>query len=260
MFNFENPKNPNRKKGKDYQLSENSKLTNADFAYSNKLASKIYGLLKIVQKESCETGSYRRFSQAVYAAVRNDREHGLGQLKLGYGSVEPLKKFRIAKKTNWQSFFVNNPTADFDAAKGALRVTIPPISERELNCFPERTTKVVLRMHCIQVSIDDENEVTAVSSKELIMAIKEKMVSRSVYFSVKDKPNVLLLCLVTVRVWLKSTYDKTDFLSNNMKFMTAEIFDALLIRNGQLCQFEDIKQSDIRPPTLPDSDEGEDWV
>jgi hypothetical protein len=260
MFNFENPKNPNRKKGKDYQLSENSKLTNVDFAYSNKLASKIYRRLKILQKGSCDPDSFMRLSQVVYQAVRNDQEHELGQLQLGYGSVEPLKEFRISKKTSWQTFFMNYPTAYFEEEKGELCLAIPSISARELNHFPERTNKVVLNMHCIQVSIGDENLVTVVSSKELIITNKEDVHARSVYFPIKDKSNVVLLCVVTVRIWLMSTDDKTNFLSDNTKFMTAEIFDALLIRNGQLCQFEEMKQSDIKPPELPDSDERMDWV
>lgn len=259
MFNFERPKNPYRKKGKDYNLSDNSKLTSIDFSYSRKLASRIYSILKILENEPRQTDTFSRFANQVYQAVRNDQLHELGQLKLGYGSVESLRNFRFSKKNSWQSFFRNYPTADFQSDKGEVCLTMPPTYAREFHLFPERASKVIVRMHCIQISIDNENRLEHCSSKELIITNDEDRDSRSIRFSIKDKPNVLLLCLASVRVWLVSAQGEDEFLSNNKVYMTAEIFDALLIRDGQLCHFVEQKLPDITPPMSSDSDDELDW-
>ncbi|MEJ5146205.1 MULTISPECIES: hypothetical protein [Sphingobacterium] len=260
MFDFEKPKNPYRKKGKDYNLSENSKLAGADFAYSNTLASRIYKQMKIIQDDSAKYESFLRLKKKLYMVIRNDRQHDLGQLKLGYGNINPLKNFRFSPKTSWQTFFMNYPTTNFDAEKEELCISTPPILARELDTLPERVRKVILKMHIIKVSIDDENTVDISSSKELVIVKGDDVESRSVIFSIKDKPNVLLLCVATVRMWLLSTDRKEEFLTLNTKYMTAEIFDAILIRNGQICKFEEETNKESRPSEFPDSDEELDWV
>ena len=69
MFDFEKPKNPYRKKGKDYNLSDNSKLAGADFAYSNTLASRIYRQMKIIQDDSAKYESFLRLKKKLYMAL-----------------------------------------------------------------------------------------------------------------------------------------------------------------------------------------------
>lgn len=260
MFDFEKPKNPYRKKGKDYNLSENSKLAGVDFAYSNTVASRIYKQMKIIQDDSAKYDAFLRLKKKLYMAVRNDCEHDLGQLKLGYGNIKPLNNFRFSKKTNWQTFFMNYPTANFDVEKGELCISTPPILARELDTLPERVRKVILKMHIIKVAIDDENTVDVSSSKELVIVKGDDVESRSVIFSIKNRPNVLLLCVATVRMWFLSTDHKEEFLTLNTKYMTAEIFDAILIRNGQICKFEEETNKESHPPEFPDSDEELDWV
>lgn len=260
MFNFKNPKNPYRKKGKNYRLSENSKLTGADFGYTRKLASQIYKIMQLIQNESCKNDTYTRFSKVLYKVVRNDQVHELGKLQLGYGNVAPLKGFRFFKKTNWHNFFMNKPTAELDIEKGAIRFAIPPIFVGEFNKFPKRMRKVIIKMHCIQISVGDENIIELNSSKELVMTGVDNINSRSVYFAVKDSVNVVVLCIATVRIWLHSLDSKEEFLSFDSKFMTAEIFDALVIHDGQLCHFEEEEFSDVKPPEFPNLDEEVDWV
>ena len=110
------------------------------------------------------------------------------------------------------------------------------------------------------MAIDDENTVDVSSSKELVIVKGDDVESRSVIFSIKNRPNVLLLCVVTVRMWLLSTDHKEEFLTLNTKYMTAEIFDAILIRNGQICKFEEETNKERHSPEFPDSDEELDWV
>ncbi|UZJ65796.1 hypothetical protein OKW96_06430 [Sphingobacterium sp. KU25419] len=66
--------------------------------------------------------------------------------------------------------------------------------------------------------------------------------------------------MATVRIWLESVNGKEEFLSFNSKLMTAEIFDALVIRDGQLCYFEEQKFSDMKTPEFPELNEGVDWI
>ncbi|UIR56071.1 hypothetical protein LZQ00_17630 [Sphingobacterium sp. SRCM116780] len=260
MFNFAKPKNPYRKKGKDYNLSENSKLTANDFAYSAKLASSIYKVFKSLQRESCKSDTFSRFKKVVYQTIRNDQEHMLGQLRLGYGSVSPLKGFRFSKKSNWQSFFLNYPTIYFDAQKGEVRIAIPPILIHDFNKFPSRISKIIMKMHCFQVAIDSENTIEFNSSKDLLLQQGDNMPSRSVVFSTKNKADVLLLCVGTLQTWLLSADGQEEFLSYNSSLMTAEIMDALLIRDGQLCSFAEERLDDLKPPILPVTNDEVDWI
>jgi len=178
---------------------------------------------------------------------------------LGYGNINPLKNFRFSPKTSWQTFFMNYPTANFDVEKVELCISTPPILARELDALPERVRKVILKMHIIKVAIDDENTVDISSSKELVIVKGDDVESRSVIFSIKDRPNVLLLCVATVRMWLLSTDRKDEFMTRNTKYMTAEIFDAILIRDGQICQFEEETNKESNPRVFPD-DEEVNWV
>lgn len=259
MSNFENPKDPNRYKGKEYKLSENSKLAGADFAYSGKLSSKIYKLMRILQLQPCETDTYSRFSRQLYEAVRNDQKHELGKLQLGFGSVAPLRNFRFSKKNSWQSFFRNYPIVNFEPEQGEVSVTLPPIYAKEFHLFPKRTSKVGVRMHFIQISIDVENRLEYCSSKELIITNDQDIESLSIRFSINGKSDLLLLCIASVRIWLVPVHGNDEFLSTNKAYMTAEIFDTLLIRDGQLYHFAEQKLPDISPPTSPDSNEELDW-
>lgn len=255
MSNSENPNDRNKRD--EYNLSENSRLAGIDFVYSNKIASKIYAKMKVLEKDSCQSDTYSRLKKVLYQAVRNDQVHELGQLQLGFGDLRSLKGFRFSKKTSWNTFFMNNPTAKFDQEKARVGLAIPTIYAREFNRFPEKTSKAVLRFHCIYVSLNGECIIESRSSKELV--VRDGVNSRSVYFPIKETSTILILCIGSVHTWLFSNNLESEFLSRNNLFMTAEIFDALLIQDGKLCHFEENKLPDINPPEYPDANDDLDW-
>lgn len=58
---------------------------------------------------------------------------------------------------------------------------------------------------------------------------------------------MVAFCVVTVRICLQAVNSKEEFLSFDRKHIIAEIFDALVICDGQLSHFEEQKFPDIKP-------------
>ncbi|WP_343562325.1 hypothetical protein [Sphingobacterium sp.] len=248
-----------RKHGEAYDLSENSKLTGLDFTYNCKLAGRLYKILKPIQPQACERSTYIRLQDALYAAVRKDREHDLGSLRLGYGSVLPLKGFRYSKRGSWNNFFMNYPSVHFDEARQQVKIRLQWIGVRKFNSIHERLEKLDLKIHCIVIQLDDRNTLFHQASKTLELKKEDHNVDRGVTFTLEDCRDAVILCMASVRCWLTTLDGREEFMSNSSTLMTGEIFDALLIRGGKLTIFPEEKSDKLPPPILPGQDDEVDW-
>ncbi|MDM1293809.1 hypothetical protein HX021_05815 [Sphingobacterium sp. N143] len=260
MFgSFENPKNPNRKQGKDYNVSELSQLAGDDFKYTNKLASRLYKLLKPIQERSCDRFTYTRLQKALYKAVRNDQSHDLGSLRLGYGDVSSLKGFRFSLKTSLGKFFVNNPASKFDKGKNSIEVRVPLDSLQKFENINSRLAKLVIKLYCIVIQINDRNDMEIHVSKNLELQRDHVRKDRTVSFSLGDRQDVVILCLCTIRCWLMEANEKDTFLSNDATLMATELVDAILIRDGELLTFSQEDSNDLLPPLRSNDGDEIDW-
>lgn len=248
-----------RKRGDAYDLSENSELTGLDFTYNCKLASRLYQILKSIQPRACGRSTYIRLQNVLYKAVRNDREHDLGSLRLGYGSVLPLKGFRYSKRVSWSNFFMNHPMVHFDEAQQQVRVQLHLAGLRKFNTIHERLVKIDIKIYCVVVQLDDRNTLFHHSSKTLELRKGDHKVDRRITFTLKDCRDAVILCLATVRCWLASPDGKDEFMSNSSTLMAGEVFDALLIRGGKFTVFPEEKSDKLPPSILPSDDDEVDW-
>ncbi|TWI15945.1 hypothetical protein [Sphingobacterium siyangense] len=256
MFNlFESPKNPNRKKGEGYKVSEFSQSAGDDFARNNILASRLYKTLKPIQPFACTRSTYTRLQVALYKAVRNDQIHDLGSLKLGYGDVSPLRGFRFSLKTSLGRFFVNKPVAYYNEDENKVEIRSSLKSILKFESIHERLAKLVIKKYCILIQLDEPNAITVMSSKDLDLKQGHSLEDRSVFFPLKDNINVLVLCLSTVRCWLKTPDEAEQFLSNDTTLMTAEVIDVILIRDGKCMFFPEKEANKMLPPIQPSDDE-----
>lgn len=248
-----------RKRGEAYVLSENSKLTGLDFTYNSNLASRLYQILKPMLRAACERTTYLRLQNALYAAVRNDREHGLGSLRLGYGSVLPLREFRYSKRVSWSNFFMNHPVAHFDETRQQIQVQLPLAGLRKFDLIHERLAKIDIKIYCVVIQLDDRNTIFYHVSKTLELRKEDHKVDRGITFTLGDCKDAVILCLGTVRCWLTSPDGNEEFMSNNSTLMTGEVFDAILIREGKETIFPEEKSYKLPPPILPGDDDEVDW-
>jgi len=242
---------PKRKHRSDYSVSEYSKLTGCDFAYNNRLSSRLYDMLKVIQRIACNRSTYIRLQGALYKAVRDDRIHDLGSLRLGYGDVSPLKGFRFSLKTSLGRFFMNAPVAEFNEEKNSLEMRISLRSLHRFSNVQERLAKLLIKMYCIVIQVNEQNNMAIHASKDLELLSDHPPEDRSIFFPLQGSENAVVLCLVTVRSWL-TTPDGTDqFLSNDSTLMTGEVFDAMLIRDGKRVIFPKEVSKGIPPPIQP---------
>jgi hypothetical protein len=257
MANF----SQNRRKGSsgNYNISQLSRLVNDDFAYSNKLAGRLYKILKPIQQMACTRSTYKDFLDALYKAVRNDQSHDLGSLRLGYGDVSDLKGFRFSAKTSLRKFFINNPVADFKEGMKSVEIRVPLESLLKFASVHERLSKLQIKIYCITIQVNDRNDIGVYASKDLELLIDHSRKERAVHFPLKDSEHAVILCLATVRSWLTALDDAEQFLSNDTALMTAEMFDAMLIRDGKRIVFPKEDSNAMLPP-IQDDDGGEiDW-
>lgn len=248
-----------RKRGDAYELSENSKLTGLDFTYNCNLASRLYQILKSILRVACERSTYLRLQNVLYEAVRNDREHDLGSLRLGYGSVIPLKGFRYSKRVSWNNFFMNHPVVHFDEAQQQVQVQLHLVGIRKFELIHERLVKIDIKIYCVVIKLDDRNTIFYHSSKTLELRKEDHKVNRGITFALEDCKDAVILCLATVRCWLTTPDGREEFMSNGGTLMTGEIFDALLIRGGKHTIFTEEKSDKLPPPILPSHDDEVDW-
>ncbi|MND64100.1 hypothetical protein D3C87_579220 [compost metagenome] len=242
-----------------YVLSENSRLAGLDFTYNSGLASRLYQILKSIQPRACERSTYIRLQNILYEAVRNDRVHDLGSLRLGYGSVLPLKGFRYSKRVSWNNFFMNHPVAHFDEAQQQVQVQLHLAGLRKFELIHERLTKIDIKIYCVIIKLDDRNTLFHHASKTLELRKGDHKADRRITFTLEDCKDAVILCLGTVRCWLTSPDGQDEFMSNGGTLMTGEIFDALLIRGGKHTIFPEEKSDKLPPPILPSHDDEVDW-
>lgn len=260
MFNtFEHPKNPFRKRGTDYPVSKKSQLAGDDFGYSNALCSRLYGELKPIQRMACTRSTYRGLQDRLYQAIRNDRVHELGSLRLGYGDVSPLKGFRFSEKISLNRFFINSPVVHFNPQKSSVEMQIDLNSLRSFEDIHDRLVKLVLKMFCIVIQVDDKNEIRGHASKDLELSQDHIREKRTALFSLPDTRDAVILCMGTVRCWLSSPDAQDEFLSNNTNLMTGEVIEAILVRDGERVVFEDKVSTELKPPIQPHDDDV-DWI
>ncbi|MGE8426456.1 MAG: hypothetical protein ACN6O7_01225 [Sphingobacterium sp.] len=250
----------NRKgSNENYKISQLSRLVNNDFAYSNKLAGRLYKILKPIQQMACSRSTYKEFLDALYKAVRNDQSHDLGSLRLGYGDVSDLKGFRFSAKTSLGKFFINTPVADFKEEKKSIEIRVPLGSLRKFACIHERLSKLQIKIYCIAIQINDQNDIATYASKDLELLNDHSRKERTVHFPLKDSEHAVILCLATVRSWLTVLDGAEQFLSNDTSLMTAEMFDVLLIRDGKKIVFPKEDSNDMLPPNSANDDSEIDW-
>jgi len=247
------------KQGVSYELSENSRLAGLDFTYNSGLTSRLYQILKSIQPRACERSTYIRLQNVLYEAVRNDRVHDLGSLRLGYGSVLPLKGFRYSKRVSWNNFFMNHPVAHFDEAQQQVRVQLHLVGLRKFNLIHEKLRKIDIKIYCVVIQLDDRNTIFYHSSKVLELRQEDHKVDRGITFTLEDCKDVVILCLGTVRCWLTSPDGCDEFMSNSSTLMTGEIFDVILIRGGKHTIFPEEKSDKLPPPISQSHDDEVDW-
>lgn len=249
-------KNSKIKQREDYNINKFSHLAGNDFAYNNILSSCLYKVLKPIQPMACNRSTYIRLQNALYKAIRNDRTHDLGSLRLGYGDVSALKGFRFSPKTSLGKFFVNMPVADFKEEKKSVEIRVSLKSLRKFASVHERLSKLQIKIYCIAIQVNDRNDIAVYASKDLELLSDHNRKERAILFPLKDSKHAIILCLATVRSWLKTHDAKELFLSNDTALMTAEVIDVMLIRDGKHIRFPKEDAKDISPPPiLPDDDE-----
>ncbi|WP_324757473.1 hypothetical protein [Sphingobacterium thalpophilum] len=256
---FPGSKDPNRKKGEDYLVSEQSQLAGSDFAYNSTLSSRLYRELKSLQRTACNRSTYRRLQNALYEAVRNDQIHDLGSLRLGYGDVSPLKGFRFSLKTSLSRFLMNNPAASFNEEKKSVEMRIALKDLHSFEAIHARLARLVIKMYCIVIQVDNSNEITMQASRDLELQRDHVRTERTAHFSLKNIEDAVILCLCTVRSWLKSPDGKDEFLSNDSTLMTAEVIDAISVRDGHRVVFSGKKDGDIQPDIQANNDDEVEW-
>lgn len=259
MFAFDKPKNPYRKKGGDYDLSENSRLAAQDFAYSNKLAKRIYPVFKIIQARACSRSTYSNLSKRIYSAVRNDRSNDLGCLRIGYGSLAPLIGLRFSSNSSWQTFFINKPHIVFDTDSSSLMVCLPEIRSRDMKKKSSRISKIGIQLHLICIDVDREEHIKHIQSKLLLWSIDGDMPSRTAKFALNVSKDKVLLLVAAVNCWLFDPSGIDEFKSNDARYIAAECLAALLIKDGKLQVFNDQESPVQCHPHDFDGSDDVDW-
>ncbi len=246
-----------RKRGAQYNLSENSKLVNVDFTYTSQMSSKIYQHGKKIWPEMAGRPVFNRFAKKVGQLVRLDEEHELGQLRIGYGNSSALKDFRWNKKRTFSGLVPWQTEILYDEGQGAVLLKIIDDKLWSFSSLDKRVSSLCVRYHALKVPFELEDEIDFIYSGELQVFPGKEPPAKETMFPTPNWDNCLIIVTGVVRCRLWHANGKDDYLSNSQAFMAADILEVFRIRDGKL--MKDVVRESI-PMQTPIPEGGTEWV
>lgn len=246
-----------RKRGKEYRSSENTKLSGQDFAYANKITSKIYHALTKTSEIKKNRALYQRLLRKVIKIIRADEVHELGQLRIGFGNIQDLVGFRLNERKSIEGLVHWLPKIDFGIAPPTISIHVPEITETTLHSLPQSVVRTETKFHVFKIPIETTEEVAHLSTKYLIHLRHSTIPSRTARLSLDGWDNCLILVVGMVHCYLWSESEKEEFMTLNQQLMACDILAIYGLRDGKLIQdrpYEEIQKQ------LPSQDQGVDWA
>lgn len=246
-----------RKRGKEYRLTENSKMANQDFGYVNKIASKIYRLCKGICPEMLDRGVYQQLIRKVMESVRSDETHELGDLRIGHGPIQSLRHFQLNSKRSWSGYLPFAAKVTCDLEKGQVKIVIPSSSDWLPKKYDPRVSKLSIRFHLLKIPFEWTQEAGVLSTQELLIEPASQTRAKTALLRIDGWDNCALIIVGTVNTYFWEKNDQTrDYITGNKNFFAAEFIEVFGLREGTL-----IEAPSPAPPTASNTvqDEGASW-
>jgi len=242
-----------KKKESIYNLSENSKKSNADFKSANQLASAIYAVFKKLLDRSASRNQYQRLNKLIIKILHSDSKDFLGKRKLYQGNVTLLKGFRLNPYTRWDSLIHVQPLIIVSPVDKTLNIHLPVIEAKDV-VVPPRASKLVLQFACCEVDADSISVNTHISAK-LILPLEQNIVlskAKRMSMHLPEMEGKILLVTLIIRTYLYDNYGHdqhtpAEFLSNDRKYYAGEILEVFYVKDGYLVTYEENKTEKLRP-------------
>lgn len=246
-----------RKRGADYNLSENTIRANVDFTYASRVSSKIYQHGKKIWPEMAGRPVFNRLTEKVSQLVRMDEENELGPLRIGYGNSSTLKDFRWNKKRTFSGLVPWQTEIRYREDQRDISVKILDDKLWSVSSTDQRISSLCIRYHALKVPFELDDEIDFLYSKELQVFPGKEPPAKETKFSVQNWDNCLIIVTGVVRCRLWHADGKEDYLSNSQAFMAADILEVFRIRNGKFMRDVVRESTSVEKPT---QEGGTDWV
>jgi hypothetical protein len=246
-----------RKKGKDYQLHENSARSGSDFAYANSITKRIYGVSKNLVELLRSQSIYRRLQRIVMKALREDEINPLGKLRLGNGNSGVFKGFSFNENRSWDGLVRWLPIITYDEAQNTVSFNIPAQSDSSLQSLPKPISKAEVKFYTLSLPFELDEEYALSATKILTLKPNQGQISRVTNLPLSKMDNCLILIFGIVRCHLWESSGNTDFLSGNKDYLVSDIVEVFRIKDGRLIEDKAVSKRPAVPSVM--EDQGSDW-
>jgi|GEM_PF-5604401 len=235
-------KNKSTKKGEDYVLSTNSKLSGLDFSRAMGWASKIYAPLKQNESWLCNDVVFRRLKKLLLELCATNDIHAVGSRKLCGTDIDKLKKWRVNNYRQWNEYLHFKPSLSVNPKYGEVVLTLNDFM-LEKDSLPTRACAAAMRFYLIFLNEEDVTS-SLVMIDELVVPVGGKLDALEASFTFTSLVNGCLLLLGAYQLHLIDSRGRGSFASHDKRYYGANMVEVIAVREGIVAKYE---KKDILP-------------
>ncbi|WP_146113732.1 hypothetical protein [Sphingobacterium gobiense] len=247
-----------RKKGQDYQLSENSRVTAQDFGRLSTIASKIYQYLVAISPR-LKAGSAFNELVALLREMRNGDQTLSQEEAKSVTNINVLEGFSLNKRASWATVLPWHPQFSFDMVRQEIKVTLPENKSWTLQSFPERLSRIGITFHLIVINQTDPKEKGATAHTTMVF---ENPTKEGKSLTTAMRPDLftdsLIIVIGKVQYYLFNTQATKDGPSEHNRYNATDIMATFHVRNGTLLKNRHVAQKPFPLPRF-DPSGGSEW-
>lgn len=235
-------KNKSTKKGEDYALSANSKLSGLDFSRVMGWASKIYAPLKQNESWLCNDAVFRCLKKLLLELCTTDYIHAVGSKKLCGADIDKLKKWRVNNHRQWNEYLHFKPSLSVNPKHGEAILALDNFMLEKDN-LPPRACAIAMRFYLIFLNEEDDTS-SSVVIDELVVPVGGKLEALEASFTFGPVVNGCLLLLSAYQLHLIDSSGSDSFASHDKRYYGANMVEVIAVREGIVANYE---KKDILP-------------
>ncbi|PRD48833.1 hypothetical protein [Sphingobacterium haloxyli] len=247
-----------RKKGQDYQLSENSRVTAQDFGQLSTIASKIYQHLTTLSPR-LKAGSTFNELVALLREMRNRDQTLSNEAVDEYTHINILEGFPLNKRASWNTILPWRPQISFDIDRLEVKVTLPQQKNWTLQSYPPRLSRIGMTFHLIVINRTDPKEKAATAHTTMVF---ENPPKEGKSLTTAMRPDLfkdsLIIVIGKAQYYLFNMQATKDGPSEHNRYNATDIMATFHVRNGTLLKNKPVAHKPFPLPRF-DPSSGSEW-
>lgn len=248
-----------RKKGEDYPLHENSRLTAEQFGVLNKFTSKWYQALKGVNSWLTQYPTYKDLFTRIKEVYTYQQKLTDNEAKQ-YTYAHRLKGLELNQRRSWGALVCWNPIFEWECEGDKVKIKLPADRNWKGQAFPPKFSRLGITFHVLVVNYEDETESVRLHYTKTISIHPDDEQIKSLRTTVPVQlfPNSLVAIMGTAQYYLFDTEQPQERPSFHNQHHACKLLEVFHVKDGNLLKNRDIPSVISKTPS-PETDSGTDW-